>query len=62
MGKRVNEIILMQEHGEHQSMITTKHMYQPLQNTEMLIFIFIINASLALPITAPIFIDEEFKI
>lgn len=52
----------MQEHGEHQSMITTKHMYNSLQNTELFIFIFVINVSLASPITAPIFTNEEVKI
>lgn len=51
----------MQECGEHQSTITTKHMYHSLQNIEMLIFIFVTNVSLALPITAPILIDEEFE-
>lgn len=51
----------MQEHGEHQSMITTKHMYNSLQNTELLIFIFVINVSLAPPTTAPIITDEEVK-
>lgn len=48
----------MQEHGEHQSLITTKHMYNSLQNTALLIFIFVINVP---PIAALIFTDEEVK-
>lgn len=51
----------MQEHGEHQSLITTKHMYNSLQNTELLIFIFVINVSLLPPIAALIFTDEKVK-
>lgn len=49
----------MQEHGEHQRMITTKHMSNSLQNTELLIFV--INISLVPPITALIFTDEKVK-
>jgi len=36
---------LLQEYDEHQSMITTKHTYSSLKNTEWLIFIFVINVS-----------------
>ena len=51
----------MQEHGEHQSMITNKHTYIFLQNTELLIFIFVINVFLAPLISTPIFVEEEVK-
>lgn len=44
----------MQEHEEHQTMVTTKHMCSSLQNTKFLISIFV-NASSAPPITTPIF-------
>ena len=51
----------MQEHGEQQSMITTKHTDCSLKNTEWLIFIFVINVSRTPPATTLIFTDEEVK-
>lgn len=51
----------MQEHSKHQSMVITKHMYSSLQNADLFLFIFVINISLAPPITTPIFTDEKDK-
>ena len=51
----------MQEYDEHQSMITTKHTYSSLKNTEWLIFTFVINVSWARATTTHISTDEEVK-
>ena len=51
----------MQEYDEHQSMITTKHTYSSLKNTEWLIFTFVINVSWARATTTLISTDEEVK-
>ena len=59
MEKYINEVILMQGHGEHQSLITSKYMSTSLQNTAFFVSIVVAMGSLPLLVTVPFFTYKE---